>query len=184
MALITCPECGAQISDQAPTCPKCGVPLPKVSKCPECGGIVSDQDLACPNCGLPLKQINPTAKTPTTGKTSGNASVEIPMWYKILSFVYVGLMITYSISIVNVGTFGFSFIFTIIECATLLMFIFKKEKIYFIVFSVSIIIDSLMDFVTFDDTAIGLGEMILGAILIVPILLKNSEGKSIYSSLK
>lgn len=27
MALITCPECGAQISDKAEKCPKCGMPL-------------------------------------------------------------------------------------------------------------------------------------------------------------
>lgn len=28
MALITCPECKASISDQAPTCPQCGLPEP------------------------------------------------------------------------------------------------------------------------------------------------------------
>jgi len=27
MALINCPECGTQVSDRAPTCPKCGVPI-------------------------------------------------------------------------------------------------------------------------------------------------------------
>lgn len=27
MALVTCPDCGTQISDQAPACPKCGRPL-------------------------------------------------------------------------------------------------------------------------------------------------------------
>ncbi len=27
MALIDCPECGAQVSDRAPTCPHCGVPI-------------------------------------------------------------------------------------------------------------------------------------------------------------
>ena len=29
MALITCPECGKQISDQAEACPNCGYPLPQ-----------------------------------------------------------------------------------------------------------------------------------------------------------
>jgi hypothetical protein len=28
MALITCRECGAQVSSSAPTCPQCGVPSP------------------------------------------------------------------------------------------------------------------------------------------------------------
>ena len=30
MALITCPECGAKVSDQAVACPKCGSPLNSV----------------------------------------------------------------------------------------------------------------------------------------------------------
>jgi len=27
MSLIDCPECGSQVSDRAPTCPHCGVPI-------------------------------------------------------------------------------------------------------------------------------------------------------------
>lgn len=27
MALISCPECGGQVSDRAPTCPHCGAPI-------------------------------------------------------------------------------------------------------------------------------------------------------------
>lgn len=27
MALIKCPDCGAEVSDQAPACPKCGAPI-------------------------------------------------------------------------------------------------------------------------------------------------------------
>jgi len=29
MALIKCPECQSEVSDQAPTCPKCGFPFKK-----------------------------------------------------------------------------------------------------------------------------------------------------------
>jgi RNA polymerase subunit RPABC4/transcription elongation factor Spt4 len=32
MALIACPECASQISDKAPTCPQCGVPLAAAPK--------------------------------------------------------------------------------------------------------------------------------------------------------
>ncbi len=32
MALIACPECGNQVSDRAPTCPRCGVPILVESK--------------------------------------------------------------------------------------------------------------------------------------------------------
>lgn len=31
MALITCPECGKEISDQASVCPNCGAPVAKNS---------------------------------------------------------------------------------------------------------------------------------------------------------
>jgi hypothetical protein len=31
MALINCPECGAEISDRAPACPRCGCPMQMVS---------------------------------------------------------------------------------------------------------------------------------------------------------
>lgn len=32
MALIDCPECGGQVSDRAPTCPHCGVPIASSAK--------------------------------------------------------------------------------------------------------------------------------------------------------
>jgi hypothetical protein len=32
MALINCPECGAEISDKAPQCPKCGTPIASAPK--------------------------------------------------------------------------------------------------------------------------------------------------------
>ncbi len=35
MALIKCPECQSEVSDQAPTCPKCGFPFKKESSSPE-----------------------------------------------------------------------------------------------------------------------------------------------------
>lgn len=32
MALISCPECGNEISDKAPACPQCGVPIASAPK--------------------------------------------------------------------------------------------------------------------------------------------------------
>lgn len=32
MALMVCPECGEQVSDRAPSCPRCGVPILVESK--------------------------------------------------------------------------------------------------------------------------------------------------------
>ena len=43
MALINCPECGKDISDKAPSCPNCGLPLkPKEEQ--------SGARIACPKC--------------------------------------------------------------------------------------------------------------------------------------
>lgn len=35
MALITCPECGAQISNKATFCPHCGLSYGYAGKCPK-----------------------------------------------------------------------------------------------------------------------------------------------------
>ncbi len=45
MALIKCPECGKEISDQAPACIHCGYPLNQQQQTPP-----TDQ-LVCPKCG-------------------------------------------------------------------------------------------------------------------------------------
>jgi RNA polymerase subunit RPABC4/transcription elongation factor Spt4 len=36
MALISCPDCKKQISDQADACPQCGHPMSTSIKCPNC----------------------------------------------------------------------------------------------------------------------------------------------------
>lgn len=65
MALISCPNCGKQISEKAETCPGCGYVLKKKEEteelqekrfCEECGAeITSDMD-TCPNCGCPIER--------------------------------------------------------------------------------------------------------------------------------
>jgi hypothetical protein len=35
MALIKCPECSKEVSDRAPTCPSCGVPIAGISAEPK-----------------------------------------------------------------------------------------------------------------------------------------------------
>jgi tetratricopeptide (TPR) repeat protein len=57
MALIKCPECNREISDNALTCPYCGVAIRgKFIKCPECSRLVSINAKACPECGFPIKK--------------------------------------------------------------------------------------------------------------------------------
>lgn len=58
MALITCSECGGQVSSTAAACPHCGAPVPAVSaaeerKCEDCGAILPEGASECPSCGCP-----------------------------------------------------------------------------------------------------------------------------------
>lgn len=58
MALLTCSECGGQVSSTASACPHCGAPVsaaPAVEerKCEDCGAILPEGAAACPTCGCP-----------------------------------------------------------------------------------------------------------------------------------
>lgn len=62
MALINCPECGAEVSDKAAACIKCGNPVLTQEKkvvivCPECGKEEPLENAEkCSNCGYPLNE--------------------------------------------------------------------------------------------------------------------------------
>lgn len=62
MAMITCPQCGKMISDQAQQCVHCGC---KLTACPDCGALVEDGANFCGKCGRPLssEQAQETDKT-------------------------------------------------------------------------------------------------------------------------
>lgn len=60
MALITCSECGGQVSSTAAACPHCGAPVSAAPaaeerKCGECGAVLPAGAAACPNCGCPAE---------------------------------------------------------------------------------------------------------------------------------
>jgi len=50
MALVRCPECGAEVSDAAPQCPKCGRPLLAKAAAPATTKL-NIQGSVCPACG-------------------------------------------------------------------------------------------------------------------------------------
>lgn len=68
MALISCPECGQQISDKAANCPQCGYPVYlyineqkedkeediKKVKCEYCGTMNEEKNTYCESCGANL----------------------------------------------------------------------------------------------------------------------------------
>ena len=55
MALMKCPECGKEMSEQAKKCPNCGY-VNSFSICPECGAKLSEADTFCPQCGNILQK--------------------------------------------------------------------------------------------------------------------------------
>lgn len=59
VALINCPECGKEISDQAASCPNCGTPIKKGDKkfCLHCGESIDKDCVICPKCGKQVKEI-------------------------------------------------------------------------------------------------------------------------------
>lgn len=56
MAMITCPNCGEQISDKAKSCVHCGESLHSQEKmvCGECGTKLKEGMDICPTCGCPI----------------------------------------------------------------------------------------------------------------------------------
>lgn len=60
MALINCPECGKEISDQAASCPSCGTPINKGEKkfCQHCGEQIDKECVVCPKCGKQVGEIS------------------------------------------------------------------------------------------------------------------------------
>ena len=57
MALVTCPECGKDISDSAITCPNCGFDMEKKAICEECGKEKPESSIICPNCGFSKQTV-------------------------------------------------------------------------------------------------------------------------------
>lgn len=51
MALIQCPDCGAQVSSNAPRCVHCGCVF---TACPECGAVYAGKAETCRNCGYKI----------------------------------------------------------------------------------------------------------------------------------
>ena len=60
MAMITCPNCGEQVSDKAKKCVHCGTILiqEEKKKCAECGAELEEESTECPNCGCPVDEVN------------------------------------------------------------------------------------------------------------------------------
>lgn len=61
MALITCPECGKEVSEKADSCPNCGNPLQNNNNqkfCKHCGATIDKECVVCPQCGKQVEGLN------------------------------------------------------------------------------------------------------------------------------
>lgn len=75
MALITCKNCGKEVSDRAKICPACGTVLiedvveeAKPLICEECGSEIPEGSEACPNCGCPVQIEEKAIEEPTVAQ--------------------------------------------------------------------------------------------------------------------
>lgn len=60
MALITCSECGKEVSDKATACPNCGAPLNNSHEkkfCKHCGEEIDKDCVVCPKCGKQVEEL-------------------------------------------------------------------------------------------------------------------------------
>lgn len=84
MALIKCPACGKEISEQAAFCVHCGIKLERAPKensptifCPECGTQIPAESTVCPRCGFPIESRVANASKNAPKDVSNDAAQEV-----------------------------------------------------------------------------------------------------------
>lgn len=108
MALITCPECGKQISDKAPACIHCGCPI------------------------QPQQTAYRTETPPTPEKVIQNDQVRISQKQTIAVIVLVAISVFLPLVLSRSGLYNFrliSFVLSLISCvAVALLAVFQPKK--------------------------------------------------------
>lgn len=56
---MTCPNCNAELTDDAKFCENCGAEVPQTIFCPECGTKTSTQYVFCQSCGARIAEPEP-----------------------------------------------------------------------------------------------------------------------------
>ena len=77
MSLITCKECGKEVSDQATNCPNCGAPVKPGNStkfCKHCGEVIDKECIICPKCGKQVEEIHKEEKKEQNIVINNNAS--------------------------------------------------------------------------------------------------------------
>ena len=73
MAMISCPNCGGQVSDKAKKCVHCGTVLIPEEKryCPECGAELEESAVFCEKCGCPAEEMKDADNLPQAVEVTG-----------------------------------------------------------------------------------------------------------------
>lgn len=91
MAIIKCPECGNNVSENAPICPNCGVKIAgSLEKCPQCDGYVLKGTESCPQCHHSIKpQVEavapPVSPAPSTPKSQEPKKGKTLIWIVVVA---------------------------------------------------------------------------------------------------
>lgn len=106
MAMITCPNCGEQVSDKAKKCVHCGMVLTQEEKkrCAECGAELEERTNECPNCGCPVEEINAldTQEKPQKVEVTG---VKVTKRVKVIVGILVALLLVGGATIFGVNQY-------------------------------------------------------------------------------
>ena len=94
MAMITCPNCGEQVSDKAKKCVHCGMVLIQEEKkrCAECGAELEEGATECPNCGCPVEEMNASDKQEKPQKVEVTG-VKVTKRVKVIVGILVALLL-------------------------------------------------------------------------------------------
>ena len=106
MAMITCPNCGEQVSDKAKKCVHCKTILIQEEKkrCAECGAELEEGATECPNCGCPVEEINAldTQEKPQKVEVTG---VKVTKRVKVIIGIVVALLLIGGATIFGVNQY-------------------------------------------------------------------------------
>lgn len=85
MAMIKCPECGAEISSHAKSCPHCGC---GISVCPDCGAAYAESPKECASCGCIFSEARTDKPEEKTARSESGSDFENKV-KKFMLFQYV-----------------------------------------------------------------------------------------------
>lgn len=149
MALITCQECGKEVSDKATSCPSCGAPIRDINAntkfCKHCGESIDKECIICPKCGKQVEEFSNNNEKNiiinNNNSASATANVTTTMgikpknkWVAFLLCLFAGYLGAHKfyegkilLGIVYIVTCGFLGVGWLIDLLTL---IFKPNPYY------------------------------------------------------